>query len=167
MKRSLILIRHAKSSWNNERLDDKDRPLNKRGERDCPHMARHLAGSEACPDMIVSSHALRAHTTAKAYAAAFGIADDAIKLDERIYEAPVSRLVEVINDFSDGHSSVIMFGHNPGFSYLTQYLTGELIQMPTNGVVKIEMDVDSWQYIGTNCGSLTYHDFPKQHEALR
>lgn len=167
MKRTLILIRHAKSSWQDGQLHDKERPLNERGERDCPVMAGFMSNREPKPDKIVSSPANRAHTTAKAYADAYGIDHRNILLEERIYEAPVSRLVEVINDFDDAWQHVLMFGHNPGFSYLVQYLGGQLIQLPTNGVVKLEMELDSWQHAGTNCGVIAYHDYPKNHPELQ
>ena len=166
MKRTLIIVRHAKSSWQDAEMKDYDRPLNDRGKRDAPVMADIMTKQEDKPDRIVSSGAKRALTTAGHYAKAFGLDDSSIKVDDRIYEAAVSDLIAVINDFDDVWGKVILFGHNPGFSYLVQYLSGQMIQMPTNGVVRFDIDIDSWKHIGTNCAELKYHDFPKKNSEL-
>lgn len=166
MKRTLTLIRHAKSSWQDNALPDIERPLNDRGQRDAPFMAKHMANSAPKPDCLISSPAKRAYTTACIYAEAFGLDTGEVLVDERIYEAPVSRLMDVVNSLNDRCERVVLFGHNPGFSYLVEYLTGELVHMPTNGVVSIEMDIDSWEHAGTGCGSIVLHDFPKQHKEL-
>lgn len=166
MKRSITLIRHAKSSWHQDSLPDIERPLNERGERDAPFMAKLMKAQHAAPDCIISSPAKRAYHTAIEYAKVYGKSESDIRVDERIYEAPVSSLMDVINAIDADCERVLMFGHNPGFSYLTEYLTGEMVHMPTNGVVTIEVDATSWEHCGNGCGSITFHDFPKQHKEL-
>lgn len=163
MKRKLIVIRHAKSAWGNENLQDFDRPLNKRGERDAPFMAQLFSETEGTPDKMVSSSALRCKTTAGIYANACGIDAKDILLKPEIYEAPLSRIIEVINNFEDEWKTVVLFGHNPGMSYLIDYLSGEMVQMPTNGVACIELEIESWKHAGNKCGSLVYNDYPKKH----
>lgn len=166
MKRSLTLIRHAKSSWQQDSLPDIERPLNERGVRDAPFMARLMKEEHPAPDCIISSPARRAYHTALEYAKVFDQPENEIRVDERIYEASVSHLMDVINAIDNDCVRVLMFGHNPGFSYLTEYLTGEIVHMPTNGVVTIEMELETWEHCGNGCGSIVFHDFPKQHKEL-
>lgn len=163
MKRKLIIVRHAKSAWSDADLNDFDRPLNKRGTSDAPFMAKRYCETEQRPDKIVSSSALRCKTTAGLYADALQIPHSEIALREEIYEAPLSRLIEVVNEFDDEWKTVLIFGHNPGMSYLIDYLSGEMVQMPTNGVACVELDIESWKHAGNGCGSLAYNDYPKRH----
>jgi phosphohistidine phosphatase len=165
MKRTLILVRHAKSSWNESGLPDMKRPLNERGERDAPFMAKRMAARGIQIDKIVSSPAVRAHTTAKAYASALGFSEGDIEVVDAVYEASVAKLMDVINGFNNDWKVVLIFGHNPGFSYLLQYLCGQMLHMPTNGVATLEVEADSWEYFGTGCATLVDYDFPKKHLA--
>lgn len=163
MKRTLILIRHAKSSWSEEGISDLDRPLNNRGERDAPFMAKRMAESDHQVDAIVTSPAKRAKTTALAYKNELQLPDDRFIEAEVVYEADVKDLMNLINSFDDQWKCVILFGHNPGFSYLIQYLSGSMLHMPTNGVGTLEMEIDSWEHAGTSCATLVDFDFPKKH----
>lgn len=163
MKRTLILIRHAKSSWSEAGLNDLGRPLNARGERDAPFMAKRMVDSGQHVDAIVTSPANRAKTTALAYKAALNISDDRFVEAESVYEADVKDLMNLINEFDDNWRCVLLFGHNPGFSYLIQYLSGSMLHMPTNGVGTLEMEIDSWAHAGTGCANLVDFDFPKKH----
>lgn len=163
MKKTLVLIRHAKSSWLKEGCPDIDRPLNERGERDAPFMAKRLAESGLKVDKAISSPALRAKTTARHYVDALGLSD--LVIEDRVYEADVANLMNVINSFDDNWNCVLLFGHNPGFSYLLQYLCGEMLHMPTNGTAILEMEVSSWEHAGTGCAVLQDFDFPKKHLA--
>lgn len=165
MKKTLVLIRHAKSSWSQTGLSDIDRPLNERGERDAPFMAKRLSDSGKKIDQLVSSPALRAMTTAKHYAQALGVPDTHIIVEERVYEANVAQLMNVINALDDLNDCVVIFGHNPGFSYLMQYLCGQMLHMPTNGVGILEMELGSWEEVGTGSATLVEFDFPKKHLA--
>ncbi len=164
MKRKLIIVRHAKSAWSDADLSDFDRPLNKRGEADAPFMAQRYCETEERPHKIVSSSALRCKTTAGYYADALGIPSSEIELKPEIYEAPLSRLIEVVNGLDDAWQTVLLFGHNPGMSYLIDYLSGEMVQMPTNGVACIELDIEQWKHAGNGCGTLVYNDYPKRHQ---
>lgn len=163
MKKSLILVRHAKSSWTEAGLPDHDRPLNERGQRDAPFMAQRMAESGIAIDQIVSSSAKRALTTARHYADALGIPHSEIKVEPSIYEADVRELMEVINGLDDTKTTVMLFGHNPGFSYLIQYLNGSMLHMPTNGVAQLEIDTSTWEGVGTGSATLIDFDYPKKH----
>ncbi len=161
MKR-LVLIRHAKSSWDNPRLDDFDRPLNKRGTRDAPMMGERLAKAGVKPDVIVSSPANRAITTARVIADAVGYDSAAIRQAEQIYEASIHDLLDVIHQLPDGADLAFMFGHNPGFTRLSYHLSGEDVDnIPTCGVFTIDFPVESWTAVKEDKGVFVSFDFPK------
>jgi phosphohistidine phosphatase len=163
MKKTLVLIRHAKSSWTEAGLTDRERPLNERGKRDAPFMARRMSYSGLKVDLIVSTPSNRALTTAKHYADALGVAHDAIRIEPTIYEADVRQLMDAVNALDDAYSNVLIFGHNPGFSYLIQYLNGSMLHMPTNGVAHLEIQATSWSHVGTGSATLVDFDYPKKH----
>ena len=116
----LALVRHAKSDWGDPGLDDHDRPLNERGGGDAPRMARRLAGSGFRPDVILSSTALRARTTAAAFGAELGVA---VTLDPELYGAPAGVLLDAAA--ATGAASVMIVAHDPGMSVLAARLSGE------------------------------------------
>ena len=160
--RLLTLVRHAKSSWAETGLSDFDRPLNDRGRRDAPRMAALLHERLPKPDRIVSSPALRAISTARIFAAAFGIAEDEIVSDARIYEATPDTLLRVVNEFDDGDRHVLMFGHNPGFSELAHRLAScSFDQMPTCAVAHLALSIEHWWEIAPRCGVLRDYMYPK------
>lgn len=161
--KTLFINRHAKSSWKHDGLRDFDRPLNKRGHRDAPFMAQIFSEREKSVDAIVSSPANRAITTARQFAAAIGWLESRIQQHEAIYGASTTSLMDVISGFDNDWNRVIIFGHNPGFSYLVQELSGEYFEMPTCGIAKITFDVDSWVEVVGSVGNLEYTDVPKNH----
>ena len=162
MKR-LILVRHAKSSWRDRSLADPDRPLNKRGRRDAPAMGARMARRGVTPARIVSSPAVRALTTAQVVAEAMGRSPEEITLDERVYGASWQDLVEIVRGFEDEVPSVMLVGHNPGFTDLTNWLIDPYIDnVPTCGVVEIEFEGDSWAGVGSVEARLVDFDFPKK-----
>lgn len=126
----LALVRHAKSDWGDSGLADHDRPLNARGERDAPIMAARLASSGFVPDVILSSTALRARTTAQTFADEFGLE---VALERRLYAAPGSTLLRAAA--AAGAASVLLVAHNPGITDLASALSRERItHMPTCAV---------------------------------
>lgn len=136
----LALVRHAKSDWANANLDDHDRPLNDRGQRDAPRMARALAETGFRPDRIISSTALRARTTAADFAAEFGLE---VQLDAELYGAPASTLLRVAA--ASGAPSVMIVAHDPGMSVLAGRLSDDgITQMPTCAVATFTWDEDDW-----------------------
>ena len=136
----LALVRHAKSDWGDPGLDDHDRPLNDRGRRDAPRMARRLAESGFSPEVLLSSTALRARTTAEAFAAELGVA---VSLDADLYGAPAGTLLATAA--ATGASSVIVVAHDPGMSVLAGRLSGDGIgHMPTCAVATFTWSHDDW-----------------------
>jgi phosphohistidine phosphatase len=160
--KKLHLIRHAKSSWDNPSDSDFDRPLNERGKRDAPLMSKRFAASHR-PQAIVSSPALRAISTAKIFARALNMKE--VHQEKEIYEAPLSALVPVLCEFQNAWQEVAVFGHNPGLSLLTHYLTGEYPEMPTCAIVSIDLFIDDWAAVTANAGRCSGFDYPKKHTA--
>ena len=143
--KTLVLVRHAKSSWKDASLADRDRPLNQRGKRDAPEMGDKLADLVGAPDLIVSSPAARAIATARIVADAVGYPSDGIREDERIYEASPGELLEVIRELDDERDRVFLFGHNPGLTDLVNELSEPAIDnVPTCGVVEFRLAADRW-----------------------
>ncbi len=161
--KNLYLIRHAKSDWDDISMHDFDRPLNKRGLRNAPFMANILSKKLNSVDAIISSPAKRAITTARFFAETFSINPSQIIQEERIYEAPVANLLAVINGIDNNYDTVLMFGHNPGFSLLINYLTSESCEMPTCAIAHVQFDLDNWKMVSSNLGKLIELDFPKKH----
>jgi phosphohistidine phosphatase len=162
--KTLFIVRHAKSSWSQGDLSDHDRPLNDRGMRDAPRMAGIFAEREVRPDHWVSSTALRAKTTAQFFAEAFDPVPS-VELTRKIYEANLSSLLHLINGFPATANSAIMFGHNPGFSYLASSLAHVDLSLPTCCIVKVELHVDDWKAVSSGTGTLVHMDTPKQHRS--
>lgn len=146
--KTLMLLRHAKSSWDDPSLRDFDRPLNDRGRRDAPRMGRALA-KRIQPDLIVSSPAVRAKQTIEEVAKAAGYACP-ISFDENIYAASSGELRKLIRALPQKHSTVIMVGHNPSFEDLATRLTGKPVEMPTCTAACISFPVERWEDIEDN-----------------
>ncbi|WP_199140758.1 SixA phosphatase family protein [Pedobacter sp. ASV12] len=165
MGKQLLLIRHAKSDWGNAGLRDFDRPLNGRGKSSAPEMAERLVKQQIVPELIVSSPALRAITTAQYFATAWHIPLENIELEPAIYEASVKSLLKVINQLDDQYDQIALFGHNPGLTDLANYLcNGHIVNMPTASVIRIQFPFDSWKMISSNTGNVLLFDYPKSLE---
>lgn len=162
--KTVYLIRHAKSSWSDSSLRDIDRPLNKRGYRDAPFMAKLLRGHGVEPDLIISSPANRARTTAGYFAEELGIDKKAIDLRQEIYEAYARDIIEMIQSLPDTANTVLIFGHNPCFTSVANTFSKEYIpNIPTCGITKIEADVASWSEFDERRAKLTDFYYPKQY----
>ncbi len=162
MKR-LTLVRHAKSSWSDSGLSDRERPLNTRGKADAPEMGMRYARLNATPDIIISSTAKRAFTTAKAIAKEIGYSKTKIKKEEQLYNAEVSDWIEFIQALETKHNHVMLFGHNPALTDLVNFLTGPTIDnLPTCGVVDLEYRSRDWKKITQQKPTSISVDFPKK-----
>jgi phosphohistidine phosphatase len=146
--KTLFLIRHAKSSWDDPALADKDRPLNDRGKRDAPKVGERLAKAGAKPDLILSSPAKRALTTAEIIARRLGYKRKNIVVDDRLYAVESEVLLDVIRRLDDEADCVMLFGHNPELTELAHRLSAKISQMPTCAVAEFTFDVKSWSRIG-------------------
>lgn len=160
--KELILVRHAKSSWRDPSPDDHSRPLNKRGKRDAPEMGERLARRGCDPDLIISSSADRALETAKAIAGKLGYPRECIRVEERIYHARVDELLAAIRGVDASVETLMMFGHNPGFTDLANLLgPRDIFNMPTCAVLQLRFDSDTWATVGDVPGDEVRYDYPK------
>ena len=130
MSRELLILRHAKSSWNSDAATDFDRPLSKRGRRDAPKVGRFLLAQDLVPDFVVSSPAERARQTVIGVCAEMGIGPEQVNWDSRIYHGYAGSLLSVLNDSPDEAKRVLIAGHNPGLEILLQNLCNHKVPMP-------------------------------------
>ena len=159
----LYLIRHAKSSWADFNLDDIDRPLNKRGLRDAPFMAQLLVGQGVRPDALVSSPAKRAYCTAVFFAQAFDYPAADIVQRPAIYEASWYQIQQVARELNDEWKTVCLFGHNPSFTASANaFYSDYLPNLPTCGVVRVELDIERWAELAPERGRVTAIHYPKE-----
>lgn len=163
MSKSLYLVRHAKSDWSIPGRKDFDRDLNTRGINDAPKMGGKLAELGVSPGLIISSPAVRAKATAEYIAEQLGYDTEKIDFNEEIYEASLRTMLSIINNSDEQCNSIMMFGHNPGVTYLAEYLTKEnLGDIPTCGVVAIEFETETWKEVSGDTGKLKWFIYPKK-----
>lgn len=163
MKR-LFLIRHAKSSWDEEGLADFERPLNKRGKRDAPFMASLLKKEKIKPDLIISSPAVRALSTAEKFAEEFEYPPDKIILEKSIYLSGLKELESIVQSIPDKHSTVFIFGHNPALTNYANHLGSKIIDnIPTCGIVGLEFKGKNWREVERGSGKTFLFEFPKKY----
>ena len=145
--KTLLVLRHAKSSWNDPALDDHERPLNKRGRRDGPRMGELLRESRLTPDVIISSDAVRARLTAEAVAGAARYAGE-ILLDQRLYMASPAGILSVLRTVRETKAETVMIvGHNPGLEQLVGQLTDDPQDLPTAALAQIVLPIDQWRHL--------------------
>lgn len=141
--KTLLIMRHAKSSWNYPELSDYDRPLNGRGKRDAPRMGKHLRQEGLIPDRILTSSAKRARKTASKVAKSCGYTGKVKKLDA-LYDTVPGVYFEVLQALPDKYQRVMVFGHNPTMEQLVTYLTEQIERMPTAAIAHIELPIQHW-----------------------
>ncbi len=141
--KTLLLMRHAKSSWKDTELADHERPLNKRGRRDAPMMGQLLVDRELVPQEILSSSALRARQTAEVVAETADFPGEITYLD-RLYMAEADEIIAVLRELPDDIERVMVIGHNPGLETLLQILSGRIESLPTAVVAHLSLPIDSW-----------------------
>ncbi|HVN35707.1 MAG TPA: histidine phosphatase family protein [Casimicrobiaceae bacterium] len=158
----LFLVRHAKSSRDDPTLPDKDRPLNERGMRDASRVGEQLAKRGAKPDLILSSPARRALTTAETVARKLDYRGKDIVVEDRLYAATPDGLLAVVHELDDKAKRVMLFGHNPELTELAHRLSGKITDMATCSVAEFAFDTKSWSHVGKQApASATLHN-PKE-----
>ena len=160
--KTLILIRHAKSSWDEPGLSDAERPLNERGKKDAPEMAKRLKDKGLKIDLFLSSPAKRAKRTARYIAEELDVKKDKIETEEALYGAGPTAFIEVISNLSDKYKTVAIFAHNPGITDFANTLTSVHIDnMPTCGIFAVQADVNSWKEFKNAEKKFLFFDYPK------
>lgn len=162
--KTVFFVRHAKSSWDNPSLRDIERPLSKRGKRDAPFMGKLLRGKGIVPDRLISSPANRALSTARYFAKAFGIAEEEVEVDKRIYDAYPEDILEIVQELPEEYGLILMFGHNPTLTGVANLFTEDYISnVPTCGIFRVDAAVDSWADFREGKGRLAEYHYPKQY----
>jgi phosphohistidine phosphatase len=162
--KNLFLTRHAKSSWSNPGLADIDRPLNERGKKTAPFMGKLIVDKGEKPELLISSPANRALSTAKAFGEVMGLVENDIIVNRAIYGAGAQQLLELVQNQDDLHKSIMLFGHNPTFTSFVNMLTGSnIMNVVTCGVVRINFEYSSWIDIDFGSGRLVYYEYPKKY----
>lgn len=142
--KTLLLLRHAKSSWKDETLCDHDRPLNKRGEKDAPCVGEWLLQQGLVPDLVLSSTALRAQRTASLLAETAGYKKE-IVLKRELYHADSGDFFQALKELNDKIGLPLVVGHNPGMEEFLELLTGHYEVLPTAALAQIELPIERWQ----------------------
>lgn len=153
-------MRHAKSSWDLP-VSDIQRPLNERGLKNAPEMGRRIVKSKVIPQVIYSSDAVRAYTTAQLVKEAID-PNIPMEIEPKIYDSTLQTLLKIIENFPDDKHTILMIGHNPTISLLANYLAGENVgYFSTAAVAGLEFEVDHWNQISGGLGKLLFFDYPK------
>ena len=144
-KKRLILLRHAKSSWDDPGLDDRDRPLNGRGRRNAPRMGRLMKQEQLVPDLVLCSSAQRTRETAYLFFAEWTVSPSIVHRDDLYHAEPV-QIEGILNSIDNSIESLMIIGHNPGLEeFLTRH-TGKALDMPTAALAQVEFELDSWSH---------------------
>jgi phosphohistidine phosphatase len=161
--RNLYLLRHAKSSWKDEALADFERPLAGRGRKACDTIGKYIQSQQLEFDLVISSTAVRARDTIDLIRQRAKLRVE-VRYDERIYEAGVERLLEVISQIENEKKSVLLVGHNPGFEDLLQLLTRGQYSFPTAAFAKVNLKISKWSEPLEGKASLEWLVTPKELE---
>ncbi len=161
--KTLLILRHAKSSWKNDQLPDHDRPLNPRGERDAPNVGKRLRNEDLIPDAILSSTAKRARQTAEAVADESGFVDE-LQLSRELYGGGPEAYLEAIRSLPSQVDCALVVGHNPDLEILVELLSGESVRMPTAALAHLVLDIRGWQDLNEEAqGKLVNLWTPREH----
>ena len=163
--KTLTILRHGKSSWNDTGLTDRERPLNHRGEKDAPAMGARINAAGIRPSLIMSSPAVRAWTTAKIVAKEISYPIEFLHREEEIYLADVKRLLDLLARQDNAFNSVMIVGHNPGLTEFANYLMPEITDnIPTCGLVALNIETDDWELRSQKKAELVLYDYPKNEQ---
>ncbi len=160
--KTIFLLRHAKSSWDDDSLPDHDRPLSERGRAAAPRIGAYMRGADYLPDLVLCSTSTRTRRTLDAVLSELGV-EPAIEFHEELYLAAPSEMLDLVRSVPDTVEAVLLVGHNPGTGMLAVALSGDglperIYQMrakfPTTGLAIIELSVDRWKDVVGGCGTL-------------
>jgi len=160
--KTITLVRHAKSDWKDVSLSDKQRPLNRRGQRDAPEMGKRIVRHGIRPSLIIASPAVRAWTTAKIIAAEISYPAEFLQREDSLYLASLNDLLAAVAAQDNGFKSLMVVGHNPGMTDFANFLVPGLTNnLPTAGVVSVQIESDDWSLNEQAKTELVAYDYPK------
>ena len=164
--RELIVFRHAKSSWDHPELEDIDRPLNRRGERNAPEMGKRLREEDRVPERLCCSPALRARATAVLLAEALGMKRQEIVVIEDLYPGTPADWLAVTRHLDERDKRVLLIGHNPGLTdFVNSLADSDIDNVPTAAYAAINFDAAGWRDVAWGTGNLARFDYPKSRKA--
>ncbi|MFT3932484.1 MAG: histidine phosphatase family protein [Chitinophagaceae bacterium] len=163
----LLLIRHAKSSWDDVTISDFNRTLNARGVKNADEMAARLTSKIKKIDSFISSPAIRAKTTAEKFAAAYNVSKDDIVFEKGLYHPQEAFFGEVISKTDNAFNTIAIFSHNPAITEYANTLTVMLQtdNIPTCGIFAVKANTDDWQSFSSTTKELLFYDYPKLHNS--
>lgn len=165
--KTVLLIRHAKSSWDDPLMVDFDRPLNERGKKDAPIMARRLKDKRIFIDAFISSPAKRAKKTAKLFAEVFKYNENKLIYKSELYHADAEVFYNVLETVDNENNSIAVFSHNPGITYFVNELTEVKVDdMPTCAVFAIHVDCSKWKDFRKAKKKFLFFDYPKAMDEI-
>ncbi len=160
--KTVILFRHGKSDWSASYSLDHDRPVANRGIKAAKRMGLYLREIDNIPDRVISSTALRAHTTAQ-LAIESGGWNRELNLDRDLYGASPGTVMAVLGEQDDSYDTVCITGHEPTMSsFIYQYTDAGYLRFPTATMARIDFDINSWSALGSSRGSLRWLTRPKE-----
>lgn len=161
--KTLYLVRHAKSSWDNPLIDDFSRPLNERGQRDAPNMAKRLKEKKVVLDLLLTSSAVRTLITAQEMAKALNCEHHKMKARAELYHASPEKILAVLQQVDEQFDVVMLVGHNPGLTEFVNHLTDLAIDnVPTCGIVAFQLNIKSWKAFEMKEETMLFYDYPKK-----
>ncbi len=146
LMKTLLIFRHAKSSWKDESIPDQERPLNKRGQKDAPFMGKLMKTNDLLPDLVMCSTAVRARDTIKLAAEAADYSGE-IRFSEDLYTFEAGPYLDALTQLDDRVKSVMLVGHNPGMEELLAGLVGEYQALPTAALAELELPIERWKQV--------------------
>ncbi len=160
--KTVLLLRHAKSSWSDKGLEDHERPLNKRGRSAAPKMGALLLDADLTPDLVMPSSAVRARQTAELAAEAAGYEGEIAPVAD-LYLAEPSAYLDALAQLPETVRLPLLIGHNPGIGELVGWLTGQEVSMPTAALAVVDLEGDSWaDAVGSHRGTLRDYWIPRE-----
>lgn len=165
MTKTLLLIRHAKSSWDNADLSDFERPLNKRGKDDATIMSKRIKDKKMAIDFFVSSPAKRAKKTAVFFMKEYGFKEEDLNLVPTLYEASVNDFYRAVESLNDENHIVALFSHNPGITdFINSIECSPVYNMPTCAVYALKIKTKHWKDFKHSEKEFLFFDYPKNND---
>ncbi|PJA96379.1 MAG: phosphohistidine phosphatase [Ignavibacteriales bacterium CG_4_9_14_3_um_filter_34_10] len=162
--KELYLLRHGKSSWNDPTISDVDRPLNKRGKKDAEFMGNVMRQLNLFPEIIITSTAKRAYSTAKRIAGVLEYEKEKLIKDSELYDCSTEHLLNFVKSLNDIYDKFLIVGHNPEITLFTNRFCNEsIINIPTCGLVVIKTDSKFWNELNFGIGVLSFFEYPKKY----
>jgi phosphohistidine phosphatase len=160
--KTILLIRHAKSSWDKPGQEDRDRSLNERGKKDAPLMAKRLKEKKIEIDVFYSSPAKRARSTANRFMKEYDVDKNKMLTSDLLYAAGIEEFNEALEKLSDKYDNIAVFSHNPGItSFANSLTTTRIDDMPTSAIFAVKIEIDKWKNFRTSEKEFWFFDFPK------